>query len=117
MADLNNHYRRYGLLLAVAASYLALVVNEMVQNALKHAFVGRKKGRVQVSLGSSPDAFIILIQDDGAGLSDDYRRGLGSEIVETLVCNELRGKWSMRNQAVGTEVSVLVPRVIQQIAA
>ncbi len=38
-----------------SATAVALAVNELVQNALEHAFVGRKQGRVTVSLGRGPE--------------------------------------------------------------
>jgi two-component sensor histidine kinase len=46
-----------------------LIVNELVTNALKHAFRGRATGRIVISMKVSGDGLHILtVRDDGAGL-------------------------------------------------
>ena len=97
-----------------AATSLALVVNELVQNALEHAFQGRTQGRVEISLGRSPDELIVLVQDDGAGLPADLPSSLGLEIVKTLVKEDLHGRIKFNRPAQGTEVSIRIPRDIEQ---
>jgi signal transduction protein with GAF and PtsI domain len=91
-----------------AATSLALAVNELVQNALEHAFVGRVRGCVQVSLERQPASLVVEVQDDGIGLGDDPSRRLGLEIVETLVCDDLRGAWSLRGGE-GTTARIEIP--------
>lgn len=54
------------------ATSLTLVINELVQNALEHGFTGKKQGQIDISLGHSPDEFIILIKDNGQGLPVDF---------------------------------------------
>jgi hypothetical protein len=90
------------------------VVNELVQNALEHAFKGQRPGRVEISLGRSPDELIILVQDNGAGLPAELPAGLGLEIVETLVKEDLHGRIKFNRLAQGTEVSIRIPRAIEQ---
>ncbi|MDX1616375.1 MAG: GAF domain-containing protein [Candidatus Promineifilaceae bacterium] len=99
-----------------AATNVALVVNELIQNAVDHAFAGRDQGQVRVSLGSAPDQFIILVSDNGSGLPADLQPGLGLEIVETLVRDELRGrlKFNPGPDGRGTEVSIRLPRSLEQ---
>jgi signal transduction protein with GAF and PtsI domain len=80
-----------------AATSLALTVNELVQNAMEHAFSERDKGRIAVVLHRTPDQLTVTVSDDGAGLSDGSPRHLGLEIVETLVCEDLRGDWSLES--------------------
>lgn len=75
-----------------------LIINELVSNALKHAFRGREPGRVRVSLRREPGGGLALaVGDDGVGLpaSFDVRRtrSLGLKLVATLtrqVGGELR---------------------------
>ncbi|MDT8305359.1 MAG: GAF domain-containing protein [Anaerolineae bacterium] len=91
-----------------AATSLALVVNELIQNALEHAFSGRAQGRVQVTLARAPGALLVTVADDGQGFAPGYRPGLGMEIVETLVRTDLHGELTYERGAAGTEVSIRV---------
>ncbi|MCP4423151.1 MAG: hypothetical protein GY803_01530, partial [Chloroflexi bacterium] len=93
------------------ATALALVVNELVQNGLDHAFVGRENGRIEISLGRSPEEHIVLVRDDGVGIPPDYEHGLGLEIVDTLVKDDLNGRIKFHQLPTGgTEVSIRIPR-------
>ncbi|HSM57470.1 MAG TPA: GAF domain-containing protein [Candidatus Sulfomarinibacteraceae bacterium] len=98
------------LLPSRVATNLALVVNELAQNALEHAFAGRRQGRVQITLASAPSSLLVTVRDDGSGLPQEFRAGLGTEIVQTLVREELRGEMSYRRLPRGTEVTIRVPR-------
>ncbi|MFN2164715.1 MAG: GAF domain-containing protein, partial [Anaerolineae bacterium] len=51
-----------------AATSLALAVNELIQNALEHAFVDRASGSVVVSLQRAPGELRVQVRDDGVGL-------------------------------------------------
>jgi two-component sensor histidine kinase len=68
----------------------ALVVNELVSNAAKHAYRGEGAGRVWVKVArTSVDNFSIAVRDEGAGLPAGFdfgRRGagLGARMVRTL---------------------------------
>lgn len=96
------------------ATSLTLVVNELLQNALEHAFVGRHSGRVVINLGRSPEEIVVLVRDDGVGLPSDSQRGLGLEIAESLVQDDLRGRIKFNRLAQGTEVSIRLPRSLEQ---
>jgi PAS domain S-box-containing protein len=65
-----------------------LVVNELLTNALKHAFVGRPGGTITLHSLADADGCRITIADDGVGLPDGVawpKRGkLGSAIVQSL---------------------------------
>jgi two-component system, sensor histidine kinase PdtaS len=98
-----------------AATALTLVVNELVQNALEHAFVGRENGRIEVSLGRSNAELIVIVRDNGVGFSAHHKRGLGLEIAETLVAEDLRGKIKFNQVSTGgTEVSIRMLRTLEQ---
>lgn len=98
-----------------AATSLALVLNELVQNALEHGFRGRTNGRIDISLGRSVDQFIILVRDDGHGVPADHQHGLGLEIAATLVQEDLQGEIKFNETPVGAEVSIRLPRSIEKI--
>jgi len=89
-----------------AATSLALVVNELIQNALEHAFPGRPDGRVQVTLARAPGALLVTVADDGQGFAPGFRPGLGMEIVETLVRTDLQGELTYSQSDAGTEVTI-----------
>jgi two-component sensor histidine kinase len=65
-----------------------LVVNELLTNALKHAFVGRSTGTITLHSLADADGCRITIADDGVGLPEGVawpKRGkLGSAIVQSL---------------------------------
>ncbi len=66
-----------------------LIVNELVTNALKHAFAGRAAGRVRVELrDSGPDELTLSVSDDGVGLPAGFdpaaQPTLGLVLVRTL---------------------------------
>jgi signal transduction protein with GAF and PtsI domain len=96
-----------------AATAVALVCNELVQNALEHAFTGLQAGQIDVSLGHSPDEYIILVRDNGSGLDDQFERGLGLEIAETLVREDLQGHLKYNRLTQGTEISIRFPRDVE----
>ena len=98
------------------ATAIALVVNELVQNSLEHAFADRSQdGQIDISLGRSAEEIIIIVRDNGSGLPENIKPGLGLEIVETLVQEDLNGRLKFNRPANGgTEISLRLPRTIEQ---
>ena len=75
----------------------ALVINELIFNSLKHAFKGRKKGKIGVSLKKLSEAMALLkVQDDGIGMPEEIdifkTNTLGLKLIKNIVCNQLKGK-------------------------
>jgi two-component sensor histidine kinase len=64
-----------------------LAVNELIVNALRHAFVGRESGAIHVSLVHLQGELRIVVADDGRGLPDDYLQGhgYGLKLVRTMI--------------------------------
>ena len=78
-----------------------LIVNELISNALKHAFPDARRGKLQVHLheDSDADGFLQLsVSDDGIGLPSDLdiktAPTLGLQLV-TLLTDQLRGSISI----------------------
>ncbi|HFC12982.1 MAG TPA: sensor histidine kinase, partial [Anaerolineae bacterium] len=92
---------------------LALVVNELVQNAVEHAFVGRMEGQIWVSIGRKPTATFIWVRDNGSGIPPNTPHGLGLEIATTLIADDLAGtlEFIRLPQQGGTEVELRMPSV------
>lgn len=64
---------------------LALIVAELVTNAVKHAYRDGAAGTVHVDLRRDEDTCILTVADKGVGLPADGRRRSGTAIVEALV--------------------------------
>ncbi len=88
---------RFGLLPAALATPLALVLTELLQNALQHGLAHTQPadGFVLVAAGREAGRLTVTITDNGAGLpprfSLDSAASLGLQIVRTLVESELGG--------------------------
>lgn len=84
-------------LTASRASSLAVVVTELLQNAIEHGYPpGSNGGVVTVELVSSPEELLVRVHDDGVGLKEDFdldsNPGLGLTIIKSLVTGELQGE-------------------------
>jgi len=99
------------------ATSLALVINELLQNALEHAFVGRTEGIVRIDLGRGPKAYVVSVGDDGIGLPTSRPSSLGLEIVETLVRDDLHGKITFKSGPDGTQAIIRLPHSLDKITA
>jgi two-component sensor histidine kinase len=67
----------------------ALIVNELISNAAKHAYLGDGTGRIWVNVSAtSDDNLLISVRDEGGGLPEGFEigegRGLGSRMVRSL---------------------------------
>jgi len=102
-----------GELPAEIATPLALVLVELLQNALEHAF-GAEGGSVVVRFSRTEDLLVAVVADDGGGLPDEFdvtrSTRLGLQIVRTLVTSELGGSIEMgAGSGRGTEVRLELP--------
>ncbi|MFV2144667.1 MULTISPECIES: sensor histidine kinase [Isoptericola] len=106
----------FGLVPAQDATPLALVLTELVTNAVEHGFPGQESGTVSIDVEREDSSLRVVVADDGVGMRDGIdelgrasRSGLGSQIVKTLVVNELRGTidWLPREGG-GTQVVLQV---------
>lgn len=86
------------------ATIVALVVNELIQNAIEHGFAGRKDGTIQITISHSAQDIFISVRDDGIGLPEKMGRNLGLELVETLSAEDLKGTVTFQPAHPGTEV-------------
>lgn len=74
---------------------LSLIASELVLNSLKHAFSGRRRGRIFVRLERCGDACELFVGDDGPGAAATVSsgRGVGMQLVASLL-RQLRGSAS-----------------------
>jgi two-component sensor histidine kinase len=101
-----------GLVPAHVATSLALVVAELVHNAIEHGFPESGSGRVDVLMRRLPGELVITVRDDGEGMPDGFdpleSENLGLAIVRTVVEDNLHGTISFSGGR-GTTVTVRFP--------
>ncbi|MBM7825770.1 two-component sensor histidine kinase [Arcanobacterium pluranimalium] len=96
----------FGKVRAEQATSLAVVLNEVISNAIEHGLV--KGGKVEVNAERLGERLFVQVRDNGSGISEQGPGGgLGTQIVKTLVNGELNGtiEWS-NNPDGGTLVSL-----------
>ncbi|KAA1053733.1 sensor histidine kinase [Azospirillum argentinense] len=87
---------------------LGLVVNELVTNAVKHAFPSFLAGRIEVTARRPHrDRVVLRVRDNGVGMSGDREGSLGFGIVRSLV-EQIDGEMDIRCDA-GVAVTVTFP--------
>lgn len=91
---------------------LALVVSELITNAIKYAYPDGGSGEVFVGLDNDGDQVSICIKDEGVGLPEDFdlsqSQGLGMKIVTSLL-RQVRGTLSLPTQKKGSRFDISVP--------
>ena len=109
---------KFGVLSASVATPLALVLTELLHNAVEHglALPGRPAtGTLEVAACRSQDQLVVTVADNGSGFPEDFdldaTTSLGLQIVRTLVVGELGGTLviTARPDGAGTVVRVELP--------
>ncbi len=77
------------------ATTLAIVLNELIANAIEHGFGGLEHGEIRISGVLEDGAIVLRIADDGRGLPTgftiEHAEGMGLQLVRRLVESELHG--------------------------
>jgi len=104
----------FGVLASDTATALAMVLTEVLQNAVEHGYAEERSGKVVVRARRLVGRLHVDVEDDGIGLPDgfdlDASTSLGLSIVRTLVESELDGQLEVTSApGRGTRVSVDLP--------
>ncbi len=104
----------FGVVGSALATPLVMVLTELVHNAMSHAYQAGSKGEVVVTVHRSAGWLDVVVSDDGRGLPKGFSlersKGLGLQIVRTLVDSELDASLSMRpREPKGTDAVLRVP--------
>jgi PAS domain S-box-containing protein len=98
---------------------VGIIVNEIVSNSLKHAFIGRDRGEIRIELrreksgehkkeGNKSTSFTLTVSDNGVGIPEnlDIKNldSLGIQLITTLV-DQLDGELELKRDN-GTEFTV-----------
>jgi chemotaxis family two-component system sensor kinase Cph1 len=90
------------------AVVLALVIIELLTNAVKYAY-GGKPGPIDVSLEQTPLGLHVAVHDQGVGIAAEHsKQGLGSQLTRGLV-DELNGELKITSGTRGTSIVISVP--------
>jgi two-component system, sensor histidine kinase PdtaS len=86
------------------AMNIGLILNELLINALKYAFLPGEEGTIRIELSRNEDSIVLLVADDGKGMGTDgqgdgvKRKGIGLHIVDMLA-KELGGSFHIENDS------------------
>lgn len=98
---------------------LGMIVNELVSNSFKHAFIGRDKGEIRIELYREESAefesenrkstnFILTVSDNGVGIPDNLDiedlGSLGMQLVVSLI-DQMNGELELKRNN-GTEFTM-----------
>lgn len=88
---------------------VALLVNEAVGNALRHAYPEGHNGRIDVRLRRTADGFGLEVTDSGVGFDPGApKAGFGMTVAQ-LMCQQLKGRMETKPGNPGVCISVSVP--------
>ena len=97
------------------ATACALIISELLQNAMEHGYEWRRKGQIDVVLEDQGDRVGIRIRDDGRGLPEGFNlqagESLGLEIVRRLVEDDLGGAFNLRDEG-GVSATIVFPKPV-----
>jgi two-component sensor histidine kinase/putative methionine-R-sulfoxide reductase with GAF domain len=95
------------------ATILALLINELVSNAVRHGFRDREQGTISIRAHRHGDMATIEVENDGQHIAHDFRpeksKGLGMRIVSRLVTSDLRGHFQIDPSENGTLAKITFP--------
>lgn len=93
------------------ATSIALVISELANNSLKHAFPNSSTGIINIQCKREKNYILIVVTDNGIGLPVDFdldnTNSLGLTILQGIVTNELRGKLDMYTKQ-GTVAEIVI---------
>jgi PAS domain S-box-containing protein len=90
---------------------LSLIANELLTNAMQHAFPGGRSGKIHLSMSTQRGQLRLDISDNGVGMEQPTpgpeSDGVGTQLVMQLV-DELGGSWNLTSGN-GTHHTIRVP--------
>ena len=90
---------------------LGLITNELISNALKHAFTDGRQGHISVSLKRENNNLKLSVKDNGVGIPDkdvsNTSASMGMKIVHAFT-SKLKGQLSVHEDE-GTEFILKIP--------
>lgn len=101
------------------ATIIALLINELVSNAIEHGFRRRKSGTIVIRGRSRGRFCAVEVENDGEVLPSGFdlveSAGLGMRIVERLVSSDLQGRFGLTSKHDRTVARVTFPMVVDPL--
>jgi PAS domain S-box-containing protein len=95
---------------AIHASALGLILNEILTNAIKHAFANGRAGTLRLVTGEEDGCGVIRVCDDGPGLPSTKRtKSIGTSLI-TRLARQAKAEATWSDNAPGTCVTITFPR-------
>jgi two-component system, sensor histidine kinase PdtaS len=100
------------------ATILALLINELVANAVKHGFAGRDRGTIAIRAYEQHGEAVVEIANDGEAIPEDFdpsgSHGLGMRIIQRLVTADLHGTFHIGPVDCGSMATLRFPIVADE---
>lgn len=98
------------------ATSVALILNELIQNAIEHGFRTLDEGRIEVHVLEADNIVTILVSNDGEPLAAGFEAAksdsLGLKIVDNLARGSLKGRFTMENRDKQIVATVIFPKPV-----
>jgi ABC-type sugar transport system, ATPase component len=95
------------------ATSIALIINELISNCIKHAFPNGSKGSISAKCKRFKEFVLLSVEDNGVGISPDFdinkTDSLGVSIVSSIARYEFKGKIEFISKKKGTRVEIKLP--------
>ncbi|MCC7267829.1 MAG: CHASE3 domain-containing protein [Caulobacteraceae bacterium] len=92
---------------------LALILNELVTNALKYGCLPDTRGCIRVGFGAVDEGYRLSVADKGPGVPGDFApessKSLGMRVIQALA-RQLNGRLVVEKPPVGAEFAVVFPK-------
>ncbi len=91
---------------------LALIINELISNAIKYAFRDGGSGEIEVHLGEQGGSVILEVNDNGVGIPEHFTVATSSNFglkLVTILCDRLGATWKVQSNN-GTQMSITIPQ-------
>lgn len=81
---------------------LSLIINEIITNCFKHAFIGKEKGLINIDFSKNQEIYTLIIKDNGNGLPENFNpktlHSIGFDLIQGLT-KQLGGTfdWDSKN--------------------
>ncbi len=100
---------------ASKAAVLALLLNEAIGNAVKHAFPDERRGRLTIAIGRIDNDLAITVEDDGVGLDHaPPPEGSFGKTLMTMLVHQLEGRLTWRDMEPGTRAEIMLPVDVEE---
>jgi len=113
-----------GIILETQPGLIASVINNLIDNSLKHGFVNNKKGLINIEIKKNKDIIYFYYKDNGAGIkkevidrvfdayfttSKEGGTGLGLSIIKDVIEKRLNGIIRFGQQNKGFSIEIEIP--------